>query len=59
MDLSHLNLAVQENLMVKSVQKRHGRVFKGQEWKIGHPDICGWNPKDLTALLPITILNAP
>jgi len=32
---------------------------KGQEWKIGHPDICGWNPKDLTAFLPITILNLP
>ena len=31
--------------------------FKGQTWKIGNPDICGWNHKDLTASLPITLLT--
>ena len=30
---------------------------KGQEWKIGHPTICGWTPEELTAVLPITILD--
>ena len=29
----------------------------GQEWKLGHSSICGWNPKDLTAFLPETKIN--
>ena len=27
--------------------------YRGNDWKLGHPSVCGWNLEDLGATLPI------